>query len=108
MLGEPLAELESRPPVGLVVELESDPYLERLEALGQLAGEVQDAVEQLTVDDLREVDVVVAPNAGFVCHDHRPSLVAAGAHVALDLVARQRTADRAPPRRQWSGSVNAL
>src|SRR5215218_10961926 len=35
MLREPLADLESRRSVGLVVELESDPRLERLEALGQ-------------------------------------------------------------------------
>jgi hypothetical protein len=103
LFGEPVAELESSPSVGLVVELESDPHLERLEALGQLAGDVQDAVEQLAVDDLRRVGVVVDPNVGFVCHDHRPSLVAAGAHVVLDLVARQRTADRAPPRRQVVG-----
>src|SRR6266542_5448356 len=54
MLREPLADLESRPSVGLVVELDSDPRLERLETLGQLAGDVHGAVEQLAVDDLHE------------------------------------------------------
>jgi hypothetical protein len=34
MLSEPLADLESRLSVGLVVELESAPRLERVEALG--------------------------------------------------------------------------
>src|SRR3990172_9922238 len=37
VLGEPLADLESRPSVGLVVELDSHPRLERLEAPRQLA-----------------------------------------------------------------------
>jgi len=99
MLREPLADLESSPSVGLVVELESDPCLERLEALGQLAGDVHGAIEQLAVDDLRKVEADMDPNAGIGCKDLRPSHVAAGAHVELALVARQRIADRAPPRR---------
>jgi hypothetical protein len=89
MLREPLADLESSPSVGLVVELESDPRLERLEARGKLAGDVHGAIEQLAVDDLHELEVDVDPNAGIVCKDLRPSLVAAGAHVELDLVAWQ-------------------
>jgi hypothetical protein len=89
MLGEPRADLEPRPSVGLVVELDSDPCLERLEALGQLAGDVHGAIEQLAVDDLRKVEVDVDPNAGIGCKDLRPSLVAAGADVELDLVAWQ-------------------
>src|SRR5438874_847078 len=69
MLREPLADLESSPSVGLVVELESDPRLERLEALGKLSGDVHGAIEQLAVDDLHEVEVDVDPNAGIVCKD---------------------------------------
>jgi hypothetical protein len=89
MLREPLADLESCPSVGLVVELVSDLRLERLEALRQLAGDVHGALEQLAVDDLREVQVDVDPNARIGGRDLRPSLVAAGAHVELDLVAWQ-------------------
>ena len=89
MLGEPLPDLESRSSVGLVVELDSHPRLERLEAPWQLAGDAHDAVEQLAVDDVREVDAAVGPDAGFGWKDLRPPLIAAGAHVELDLVAGQ-------------------
>ena len=89
ILREPLADLDSRPSVGLVVELDSDLRLERLEALGELAGDVHGAIEQLAHDDLRKVDLDVDPNAGIGRKDLRPSQVAARAHVELDLVARQ-------------------
>src|SRR5262245_21528435 len=63
VLGELLVDIESRPPVGFVVELDSDRRLERLEAPGQLAGDVYDAGEQLAVDDVGEVDVDVHAKA---------------------------------------------
>ena len=89
MFGEPLADLESRPSVDLVVELESEPRLERLDALLQLTSHVHDALEQLAVGDFCEVDVDVNAKAGFGGKDLRPPLIAAGAHVEVDLVARQ-------------------
>ena len=98
MLRDPLADLEARPSVGLVVELDSHSRLERLEAPRQLAGDVHGAVEQLAVDDVRKVDVDVDPKAGIGCKELGPSLVAAAADVELDLLARERIADRAPPR----------
>lgn len=52
-------------------------------------GDVHGAIEQLAVDDVRKVEVDVDPNAGIGCKDLRPSLVAAGAHVELHLVAWQ-------------------
>jgi hypothetical protein len=88
MLREPLADLESSPSVGLVVELESDPRLERLEALGKLAGDVHGAIEQLAVDDLRKVEVDVDPNVtGGLMGAVRPSAGRSG-------VARGRRAAR--------------
>lgn len=89
MLGEPLADLESRPSFGVVVELGSYSRLERLDALLELASDVHDAIEQLAFGDVGEVDVDVDPNAGFGREDLRPPLVAAGAYVELDLVAGQ-------------------
>jgi hypothetical protein len=54
VFGEPLA-LESRPSVDLVVELESERRLERLDALLQLISYVHDAFEQFAVGDVGEV-----------------------------------------------------
>jgi hypothetical protein len=87
VLGEPLADLESRPSVGLVVKLDSESRLERLEAIRQLASDVHDAIEQLVVGDVGEVDVDVDPKAGVCGKDLGPPLVAAGTDVELDLVA---------------------
>jgi hypothetical protein len=92
MLGEPLANLESRPSIELFVELDSDPRLERLEAPGEPAGDAQDAVEQLAVDDLRKVEVDVDPTAGLGWENFGPSLVAARANVEVHLVAWQWSA----------------
>jgi hypothetical protein len=47
------------------------------------------AIEELSVFDLRKVEVDVDPNAGIGCKDLRPSLVAPGADVEVDLVAWQ-------------------
>jgi hypothetical protein len=55
--GKPLADLESRPSVGLVVELESEPGLERIDILPAADRDVHDALEQLAVRDVGEVDV---------------------------------------------------
>src|SRR5262245_7478277 len=63
--GEPLADLESGPSVGLVVELDPDSRLERLDTIRQLASDVHDAIEQLGLVDVGEVDVDVDPNAGL-------------------------------------------
>lgn len=106
MLREPLADLESSPSVGLVVELDSEPRLERLDALGQLAGDVHGAIEQFAVDDLREVEVDLDPNVGIGCKDLRPSLVAAGARVRAScglvvVVMAYLSRSRFP---SWSGS----
>ena len=100
VFGEPLADLESGPSVGLVVELDSESRLERLNAVLQSAGDVHDALEQVAVGDVGEVDVDVDAEVGLGCGDLRPPLEAAGAHVELDLVAWQRVAARAPPRRE--------
>jgi len=100
VLAEPLADFESRPSVDLVVELDSHPRLERLEAPRQIASGAHDAIEQLAVDDVGEVDAAVSPSAGFVWKDLRPTQVSAGAQVDLDLVAGQYVADRTPPRRE--------
>src|SRR5262245_33656508 len=89
MLGEPLADLQSRPSTRLIVELDSHPRFERLEALGQVAGDVHGAIEELAVFDLSKVEADVDPNAGIGCEDLRPSLVAPRADVELDLVAWQ-------------------
>jgi hypothetical protein len=48
---------------------------------------MHDAVEQLAIDHVREVDAAVGPNAGFAWKDLRPPLMAAGAHIEFDLVA---------------------
>src|SRR5690242_1410164 len=45
----------------------------------------------------------VHTKAGVGCVDLCPPLIAAGAHVELNLVAWQRVADRAPPRGQMFG-----
>ncbi len=45
VFGEPLADLEPRPSVGLVVELDPQSRLERLDALLQPATDVHDAFE---------------------------------------------------------------
>lgn len=89
VFGEPLADLESRPSVDLVVELESELRLERLDALLQLTSYVHDAFEQFAVGDVGEVDVDVDTKVGFGCRDLDPPLIAAGTYVELDLVARQ-------------------
>ncbi|MFE9657294.1 hypothetical protein [Micromonospora sp. NPDC006431] len=52
MFGEPLADLQSRPSVGLVVELDPESRLERFEALLQPATDVHDAFEQFAVSDV--------------------------------------------------------
>jgi hypothetical protein len=89
VFGEPLADLESRPSVGLVVELDPEPRLERLDALLQPATDVHDALEQFAVGDVGELDVDVNAKAGVGCRDLRPPLKAAGAYVEFNLVARQ-------------------
>src|SRR5690349_1119178 len=86
--GEPLADLQSRPTVRLVVELDSEPRLVRLDALRQPATDMHDAFEQFTVGDVGEVDMDVHAKAGYGCIDLRPPLKATGAHVELDLLAR--------------------
>ena len=53
-----------------------------------MAGDTHDTVEQLAVDDVREADAALGPSAGLGREDLRPPLVAAGAHVELDLIAR--------------------
>ena len=98
MSGEPLADLESRAPVGFVVELDAEPRLERLEAARQPAGDVDDAVEEFAVGDVGEIDVDADPKVGLGREDLGPPLVAAGTHVELHLVTGQRVADRSPPR----------
>jgi hypothetical protein len=97
-LGEPLADLESRPSVGLVVELDSQSRLERSEVPWQLAGDAHDPIEQLPVDDVGEVDAALGPAAGIVREDLGPSLEATRADVELDLFAWQWVAERTPPR----------
>ena len=56
MRWEPLAELESRASLALVMELDmeldSESCCERLDALLQLAGYLHDALKQLAVCDL--------------------------------------------------------
>ncbi|WP_405433526.1 hypothetical protein [Micromonospora sp. NBC_00617] len=64
MLRQPLADLQSRPPVGFVVELDPQP-LERLDALVQPATDVHDAFEQFAVGDVGEVDVDVHAKVGL-------------------------------------------
>src|SRR5262249_34481666 len=79
VFGEPLADLESRPSVGLVVEFDPESRLERLDALLQPAADVHDAFEQFTVGDVGEVDVDAHAKAGYGRVDLRPPLIAAGA-----------------------------
>src|SRR5262249_59767966 len=103
--GKPLADLESRPPIGLVVELDPEPRLERLQALLKPAGDVHDAFEQGAVSDVRQVDVHVDAEVGLGGGDLGPSLEAAGADVGVDLVPWQRVAAWTPPSRGagWVG-----
>jgi hypothetical protein len=70
---------------GVVVELDSESRLERLDAIRQLAGDVHNAIEQVAVGDVSEVDVDVDPKAGLGRKDLGPLLVAAGMDVELDL-----------------------
>jgi hypothetical protein len=62
MFGEPLADLQSRPSVGLVVELDPQSRLERFDALPQPTTDVHDAFEEFAVG---EVDLDVHAKAGF-------------------------------------------
>ena len=71
------------------MELDPESRLERLDALLQSATDVHDAFEEFAVGDVGEVDVDVDAKVGFGSIDLRPPLEAAGAHVELDLVARQ-------------------
>jgi hypothetical protein len=107
MLREPLADLKSRPSLSLVVELDSDPRLERLEAPGQVTGHVHGAVEQLSVDDFRKVEVDVHTNAGIGWKDLRPSLVAEG-RTSKSISSRGSELPIGPHHvARWSGSVNS-
>ena len=81
MRWQPLADLESRASLALVVELDSESRCERLDALLQLAGYVHDALKQFAVCDVCEVDVDVNAKVWLVGRDLRPPLIAAGTHV---------------------------
>src|SRR5262249_9171265 len=89
VFGEPLADLQSRASVGLVVQLDPQSRLERLPALRQPATDVPDALEEFTRGDGGEVGVDAHATAGLGRVDLGPPLKAAGAHVELDLIARQ-------------------
>src|SRR6478752_247579 len=98
--GEPLSDLDSGPSVGLVVELDSESRFERLHVVLQLAGDVQNAFEQVAVGDVSEINVNVDAEVGLGSGDLRPPLEAARSHVEFDLVSWERVAARAPPRRE--------
>jgi hypothetical protein len=61
VVGKQVADHESRPSVGLVVERR----LEWLQALLQVAGHVHDALEELSVGNLGQVDVDVDAEVGL-------------------------------------------
>src|SRR6478672_3029824 len=98
--GQPLAHLEAGAPVGLVVELEPEPCLERLEAPGQVAKHARHAVEHPALGDVGEVDVHLRPDGRVVGEHLDEPLVAAGSDVELHLVEWPHAAGGPPPGRQ--------
>jgi hypothetical protein len=61
---------------------------------------VHDAFEEVAVGNVGQVDVDVDAEVGFGGGHLRPPLEATRANVELDLLAWQRVAARAPPRRE--------
>jgi hypothetical protein len=107
VFGEPLADLESRSSVDLVVELESEFRLERLDVFRQPTRYVHDAFEQLAVGDVGEVDVDVDTKVGFGCRDLDPPLIAPGT-TSNSIWSRGSELPIGPhDAANWSGSVKA-
>jgi hypothetical protein len=71
---KPLPDLESCPSAGCVVEFDSEPRLERLDAVLQLASHMHEAFEQTSIDDVREIDVDLDAKVGMVNGHFRPAL----------------------------------
>jgi hypothetical protein len=56
------------------VEFDSEPRLERLDAVLQLASHTHEALEQTSIDDVREIDIDLDAKVRMVNGHLRPTL----------------------------------